>query len=127
IFAVAYGWIYVAIVAVTVWLYTWFTVWASDWRIAIRREMNDSDTDANTKAIDSLLNYETVKYFNNEAMEARRFDKSMARYEAAATQTWTSLGWLNFGQGVIFGAGMAVAMVLSAREVQAGTQTIGDF
>ena len=127
VFAVAYGWIYVAVVAVTVWLYTWFTVWASDWRITIRREMNDSDTDANTKAIDSLLNYETVKYFNNEAMEARRFDKSMARYEVAATQTWTSLGWLNFGQGVIFGAGMTVAMVLSAREVQAGTQTIGDF
>ncbi len=127
VFAYAYGWIYVVVVAVTVWLYTWFTVWASDWRIAIRREMNDSDTDANTKAIDSLLNYETVKYFNNEAMEARRFDKSMARYEVAATQTWTSLGWLNFGQGVIFGAGMAVAMVLSALEVQAGTQTIGDF
>ncbi len=127
VFAYAYGWIYVAVVAVTVCLYTWFTVWASDWRITIRREMNDSDTDANTKAIDSLLNYETVKYFNNEAMEARRFDKSMARYEVAATQTWTSLGWLNFGQGVIFGAGMTVAMVLSAREVQAGTQTIGDF
>jgi len=127
VFAVAYGWAYVAVVAVTVWLYTWFTVWASDWRITIRREMNDSDTDANTKAIDSLLNYETVKYFNNEAMEAKRFDKSMARYEVAATQTWTSLGWLNFGQGVIFGAGMTVAMVLSAREVQAGTQTIGDF
>ncbi len=127
IFAYAYGWIYVLVVAVTVWLYTWFTVWASDWRIAIRREMNDSDTDANTKAIDSLLNYETVKYFNNETMEARRFDKSMARYEVAATQTWTSLGWLNFGQGVIFGAGMTVAMVLSALEVQAGTQTIGDF
>ncbi|HHZ07748.1 MAG TPA: ATP-binding cassette domain-containing protein [Rhizobiales bacterium] len=127
VFAVAYGWIYVAVVAVTVWLYTWFTVWASDWRITIRREMNDSDTDANTKAIDSLLNYETVKYFNNEAMEARRFDRSMARYEVAATQTWTSLGWLNFGQGVIFGAGMTAAMVFSAREVQAGTQTIGDF
>ena len=127
IFAVAYGWIYVAIVAVTVWLYTWFTVKASDWRISIRREMNDSDTDANTKAIDSLLNYETVKYFNNEKMEATRFDRSMARYESAATQTWTSLGWLNFGQGVIFGIGMAAAMVISAREVQAGTQTIGDF
>ena len=127
IFAVAYGWEYVAVVAVTVWLYTWFTVKASDWRIQIRREMNDSDTDANTKAIDSLLNYETVKYFNNEAMEASRFDRSMARYEKAATQTWTSLGWLNFGQGVIFGVGMAVAMVMSALEVQAGTQTLGDF
>ena len=127
IFAVTYGWQYVAVVAVTVWVYTWFTVKASDWRIQIRREMNDSDTDANTKAIDSLLNYETVKYFNNEAMEADRFDRSMARYEKAATQTWTSLGWLNFGQGVIFGIGMAVAMVMSALEVQAGTQTLGDF
>jgi ATP-binding cassette, subfamily B, heavy metal transporter len=127
IFAVAYGWVYVLIVAVTVVVYTWFTVWASDWRIAIRREMNDSDTDANTKAIDSLLNYETVKYFNNETMEAQRFDRSMARYETAATKTWTSLGWLNFGQGLIFGIGMTVAMVLSAREVMRGGQTIGDF
>ncbi|MCR5859089.1 ABC transporter ATP-binding protein/permease [Mesorhizobium sp. J428] len=127
IFAVAYGVIYVVIVAVTVVAYTWFTVWASDWRIAIRREMNDSDTDANTKAIDSLLNFETVKYFNNEQMEAARFDRSMARYEDAATKTWTSLGWLNFGQGVIFGIGMTACMVLSALEVQAGTQTIGDF
>jgi ABC-type transport system involved in Fe-S cluster assembly fused permease/ATPase subunit len=127
IFAVAYGWLYVVVVAVTVWLYTWFTVRASDWRIAIRREMNDSDTDANTKAIDSLLNFETVKYFNNERMEADRFDRSMARYEVAATKTWTSLGWLNFGQGLIFGVGMTIAMVMSAREVMAGTQTIGDF
>ncbi len=127
IFAVAYGWIYVAVIAVTVWLYTWFTVRASDWRISIRREMNDSDTDANTKAVDSLLNFETVKYFNNEEMEARRFDRSMERYEEAATKTWTSLGWLNFGQGVIFGVGMAIVMALSAWEVTRGTQTIGDF
>ena len=127
IFWIAYGWIYVAIIAATVWLYTWFTVRASNWRIAIRREMNDSDTDANTKAIDSLLNYETVKYFNNETMEAARFDRSMERYEAAATKTWTSLGWLNFGQGVIFGVGMAAVMALSAWEVARGTHTIGDF
>ncbi len=127
IFAVAYGWIYVAIIAVTLWLYTWFTVRASDWRISIRREMNDSDTDANTKAIDSLLNYETVKYFNNERMEAERFDRSMERYESAATKTWTSLGWLNFGQGLIFGVGMAAVMALSAREVMQGTHTLGDF
>ncbi len=127
IFALAYGWIYVAVIAVTVWLYTWFTVRASDWRISIRREMNDSDTDANTKAVDSLLNFETVKYFNNEEMEARRFDRSMERYEEAATKTWTSLGWLNFGQGVIFGVGMAIVMALSAFEVTRGTQTIGDF
>jgi len=127
IFAFAYGWVYVVVIAVTVWLYIWYTVQASNWRISIRREMNESDTDANTKAIDSLLNYETVKYFNNETMEAQRFDRSMARYEAAATKTWTSLGWLNFGQAVIFGAGMTVVMWLSAREVMAGTQTVGDF
>jgi ATP-binding cassette, subfamily B, heavy metal transporter len=127
IFAFAYGWIYVLVIAVTVWLYVWFTVAASNWRISIRREMNDSDTDANTKAIDSLLNYETVKYFNNEKMESQRFDRSMARYEVAATKTWTSLGWLNFGQAVIFGLGMTAVMWLSAREVSAGTQSVGDF
>lgn len=122
-----YGWTYLAVVAVTVWLYVWFTVKASDWRIAIRREMNRSDTDANTKAVDSLLNYETVKYFNNEEMESRRFDHSMARYEQAATKTWMSLGWLNFGQGVIFGIGMTIIMVMSALEVSRGTHTVGDF
>ncbi|WEX07648.1 ABC transporter ATP-binding protein/permease [Chelativorans sp. AA-79] len=127
IFAVNYGWIYVTIMAATVCLYVWFTIRASDWRIGIRRQMNESDTEANTKAIDSLLNFETVKYFNNEAMEARRFDASMGRYEEAATKTWTSLGWLNFGQGVIFGLGMMASMGLSAWEVMRGTQTIGDF
>ncbi|KQQ91251.1 ABC transporter ATP-binding protein/permease [Aureimonas sp. Leaf324] len=127
IFGFAYGWRYLVVVAVTVFAYGWFTIKASDWRIAIRREMNDSDTEANTKAIDSLLNFETVKYFGNETMEAERFDRSMARYEKAATQTWTSLGWLNFGQGVIFSAGMGVTMVMSALEVRAGTQTLGDF
>ncbi|TIR63051.1 MAG: ABC transporter ATP-binding protein/permease, partial [Mesorhizobium sp.] len=127
IFAYTYGWKYVAVVAVTVWIYVWFTVKASDWRISIRRDMNDSDTDANTKAIDSLLNFETVKYFTNERMEAERFDRSMARYETAATKTWTSLGWLNFGQGLIFGLGTVVVMCMSALEVQAGTQSVGDF
>ncbi|MCK8781658.1 ABC transporter ATP-binding protein/permease [Rhizobium sp. NTR19] len=127
IFWVAYGFWYVLITAVTVWLYIWFTIKASDWRISIRRSMNDSDTDANTKAIDSLLNFETVKYFGNEEMEAKRFDASMARYEKAATSVWTSLGWLNFGQGVIFGLGTTVMMVMSAFAVQRGEQTIGDF
>ena len=108
IFWKAYGFSYVLITAITVWAYVWFTVRASDWRIAIRRSMNASDTDANTKAIDSLLNFETVKYFGNEDMEAKRFDASMARYEKAATEVWTSLGWLNFGQGVIFGLGTTV-------------------
>ncbi|RWH18957.1 ABC transporter ATP-binding protein/permease [Mesorhizobium sp.] len=127
IFAYTYGWKYVAVVAVTVWIYVWFTVKASDWRISIRRDMNESDTDANTKAIDSLLNFETVKYFTNERMEAERFDRSMARYETAATKTWTSLGWLNFGQGLIFGLGTVIVMCMSALEVQAGTQSVGDF
>ncbi len=127
IFWVSYGFWYVLVTAATVGLYIWFTIKASDWRISIRRSMNDSDTDANTKAIDSLLNFETVKYFGNEQMEAKRFDASMARYEKAATQVWTSLGWLNFGQGVIFGLGQTVMMVMSALAVQRGEQTIGDF
>jgi ABC-type transport system involved in Fe-S cluster assembly fused permease/ATPase subunit len=127
IFAVVYGWEYVLITAVTIYLYSWFTIRASDWRIQIRRDMNDSDTDANTKAVDSLLNFETVKYFGNEEMEAQRFDRSMAGYERAATKVWTSLGWLNFGQGLIFGAGMLAMMAMSARAVQTGEQTLGDF
>ncbi|WP_254691192.1 ABCB family ABC transporter ATP-binding protein/permease [Shinella daejeonensis] len=127
IFWWGYGFDYLLVTAITVCLYIWFTVRASDWRIAIRREMNDSDTDANTKAIDSLLNFETVKYFGNEDMEARRFDRSMERYEKAATQVWTSLGWLNFGQALIFGVGMAVMMAMSALAVGRGEQTVGDF
>jgi len=123
----AYGWVYLSIIVATVGLYTWFTILASNWRISIRREMNASDTEANTRAIDSLLNFETVKYFGNEAMEARRYDASMARYEKAAIKTWLSLGWLNFGQSLIFGIGMAVLMLMSAQAVSAGTQTIGDF
>jgi ABC-type transport system involved in Fe-S cluster assembly fused permease/ATPase subunit len=127
IFWWTYGFSYLGVTAFTVWAYIWFTIRASDWRIGIRRAMNDSDTDANTKAIDSLLNFETVKYFGNEEMEAKRFDASMAKYERSATQVWTSLGWLNFGQGLIFGVGTAIIMVMSALAVQRGEQTIGDF
>jgi ATP-binding cassette subfamily B protein len=122
-----FDFLYVVVVAVTVWLYVWFTVRASDWRITIRREMNESDTDAHSKAIDSLLNFETVKYFGNERREASRFDRAMQRYERAAIRIWTSLAWLNFGQTLIFSIGMAVLMIMSARAVLAGTQTIGDF
>ena len=122
-----FDWTYSAIVVAVVVAFILFTKVASDWRIAIRRAMNDSDTDANTKSVDAMLNYETVKYFNNEPMEARRFDKAMAKYERAATQTFTSLAWLNFGQTLIFTVGLVVCMVLSARAVQAGTQTLGDF
>jgi ABC-type transport system involved in Fe-S cluster assembly fused permease/ATPase subunit len=127
IFWWGYGFNYLLVTAITVAVYIWFTIKASDWRISIRRSMNDSDTDANTKAIDSLLNFETVKYFGNEQMEAQRFDQSMERYERSATQVWTSLGWLNFGQAVIFGAGTAVMMVMSALAVQRGEQSLGDF
>ena len=122
-----FDWTYLVVIAATVWLYTWFTVKASDWRIKIRRSMNESDQDAHSKAIDSLLNFETVKYFGNEKLEAGRFDRAMARYEKAATQIWTSLAWLNIGQVVIFTTGMTICMIMSAAAVMRGEQTIGDF
>jgi len=118
---------YVLIIVVMVIAYVWFTVRASDWRIGIRRDMNENDTDANSKAVDSLLNFETVKYFGNEQLEAERFASSMLRYEKAATKVWTSLAWLNFGQTIIMGFGMTACMILSARAVAAGDQTLGDF
>ncbi len=122
-----FDWTYVVIVLVTVAAYMWFTFAASEWRMSIRREMNDSDTDANTKAIDSLLNFETVKYFGNEALEARRFDASMARYEDAAVRTYYSLGVLNSGQALIFTIGMTLIMLMTARGIMAGENSIGDF
>jgi ATP-binding cassette subfamily B protein len=122
-----FGWIYVVVVLTTVGLYVAFTFWASERRIAIRRDMNDSDTEAHAKAVDSLLNYETVKYFGNEDHEARRFDSSMARYERAAIRTYTSLGVLNTGQAVIFTIGTVICMLLAARDVASGALTIGGF
>jgi ABC-type transport system involved in Fe-S cluster assembly fused permease/ATPase subunit len=122
-----FGWVYVLVVFVTVGLYVWFTFWASELRIGIRRDMNESDTEAHSKAVDSLLNYETVKYFGNEDLEARRFDASMARYEKAAIRTYTSLGVLNTGQAVIFTGGLVACMLLAARDVAAGVLTIGGF
>ena len=122
-----FGWEFVLILAVTIGIYLWFTVKASEWRLEIRRELNKSDTEANSKAIDSLLNYETVKYFGNEEHEARRFDSSMARYEQAAIKTYTSLGFLNSGQALIYSTGMAICMLLAARGVVNGTYTVGDF
>jgi ABC-type transport system involved in Fe-S cluster assembly fused permease/ATPase subunit len=122
-----FGWIYVVVVLVTVALYVWFTFAASERRIAIRRDMNDSDTEAHAKAVDSLLNYETVKYFGNEELEARRFDSSMARYVKAAIRTYTSLGVLNTGQAVIFTTGTVICMLLAARDVTRGSLTVGDF
>ncbi len=125
--AAFFGWEYSLIVFLTVAGYLWFTFVASEWRMSIRRELNDSDTEANTKSVDSLLNFETVKYFGAEGWEARRFDNSMARYEQAAIRTYTSLGLLNSGQAIIFTVGLTVSMLLSARAVAAGTQTLGDF
>ncbi len=122
-----FSWVYLVVVVVTVVLYIWFTVKASNWRIKIRRRMNESDTDANSKAIDSLLNFETVKYFGNETMEAQRFDGAMERYEHSAVRIWTSLAWLNIGQVIIFTTGMTVCMILSGTAVLRGEQTIGDF
>ena len=88
---------------------------------------NESDTDANTKAVDSLLNYETVKYFGNEGWEARRYDQSMERYERNALKTYVSLSWLNIGQSAIFTVGLTVCMVLAARGITTGVYTVGDF
>lgn len=118
---------FVLIVLATVGFYLWFTFKASEWRIGIRREMNESDNDANTKAIDSLLNFETVKYFGNETLESRRFDSAMRRYEGAAIRTYTSLAVLNSGQAAIFTTGMVAMMWLAANGIAAGTHTIGDF
>ncbi|MEX2165724.1 MAG: ABC transporter ATP-binding protein/permease [Methyloceanibacter sp.] len=122
-----FGWIYVVVVLITVVFYVLFTFLASERRIAIRRDMNESDTEAHAKAVDSLLNYETVKYFGNEAFEARRFDASMSRYERAAIRAYTSLGVLNTGQAVIFTIGMVICMLLAARDVTQGVLTVGEF
>ena len=122
-----FGWVYVAILVCMVVAYVWFTFFATEKRIAIRRDMNESDTEANSKAVDSLLNFETVKYFGNEELEARRFDASMARYETAAVRTYTTLGFLNSGQAIIFSVGMVACMLLAARDVALGVLTLGDF
>ncbi|MEI8147118.1 MAG: ABC transporter transmembrane domain-containing protein, partial [Alphaproteobacteria bacterium] len=122
-----FDWRYAVVVAATVGLYLWFTYSATEWRIGIRRDMNDSDNRANVKAIDSLLNYETVKYFGAEAREKARYDVSMEKYESASTKAYTSLAVLNAGQAAIFTAGMTVCMVMCAIDIQAGRNTIGDF
>ena len=122
-----FDWRYLIVILVTVALYVAFTFYATEWRIGIRREMNSSDTDANVKAIDSLLNYETVKYFSAEERETRRYDRSMERYEEASVRSYVSLNVLNAGQAVVFTLGLAAAMVLCAYGVERGTNTVGDF
>lgn len=126
-FCYSYSFSYFAIVAAMVVIYVWFSVVTSNKRIDIRRNMNSADTKANSHAVDALLNYETVKYFGNEELEANRFDAAMANYETAAVKMWTSLSWLNFGQAFILSCGMLTIMILSAHEIMMGRQTIGDF
>ncbi|MFN6925207.1 MAG: ABCB family ABC transporter ATP-binding protein/permease [Tabrizicola sp.] len=127
IFAWVFGWQYAAVVVVTIALYVAFTFKVTEWRVRLRREMNDQDTDANQKAIDSLLNFETVKYFNAEQREAERYDSAMRRYEAAAVKTGLSLSFLNVGQAFLITSGLVIVMAMSALGVRAGTLTVGDF
>ena len=118
---------YLVVVVVTIALYIWFTFAITEWRVKIRQEMNDQDTDANQKAIDSLLNFETVKYFGAERREAERYDGAMERYVAAALKTSYSLAILNFGQAFLITIGLVIVMVMAAVGVQAGNLTVGDF
>jgi ATP-binding cassette, subfamily B, heavy metal transporter len=122
-----FDWRYVVVTMITVVIFMYYTYLATEWRIEIRRKMNDSDTDANTKAIDSLLNYETVKYFGSEEREAARYDRSMQRYEHASVKTYTSLAVLNTGQAIIFTAGLTAVMLMCAVGVRDGHNTVGDF
>ncbi|MFT4119894.1 ABCB family ABC transporter ATP-binding protein/permease [Bradyrhizobium sp.] len=122
-----FDWRYVLATLITVAVYMYYTYIATEWRIGIRRRMNDSDTEANTKAIDSLLNYETVKYFGAETREAQRYDRSVARYEEASVHTYTSLAVLNTGQAVIFTLGLTATMLMCAIGVRQGRNTVGDF
>jgi ATP-binding cassette, subfamily B, heavy metal transporter len=123
----SFGWHYVLVIALTVVAYIWFTYWATERRIGIRRTMNAADNDAGTKAIDSLLNFETVKYFGNELHEANRYDQSMAIYEKAAVRTWVSLAMLNAGQAIIYSIGLTIVMLMAGKAFLDHTATIGDF
>ncbi len=118
---------YLAVVVLTIALYVWFTFKVTEWRVKIRKEMNEQDMDANQKAIDSLLNFETVKYFGAERWEADRYDNAMANYENAAIRTNYSLAFLNFGQSVLITGGLVAVMVMAAVGVQRGDLTVGDF
>ncbi len=121
----AYHWGYVAITVVTVVVYGVFTIRVTSWRTEIRRQMNDSDTEANTKAVDSLLNYETVKYFNNEAHEANRYDQAMVRYADASEKSQMSLSVLNAGQAAIITVGLVAVMSLAAYHISLNMMTLG--
>src|SRR5689334_9966240 len=122
-----FDWRYVLATLAMVVVFMSFTYYATEWRIGIRRKMNESDVEANTKAIDSLLNYETVKYFSAETREAQRYDRSVERYEEASVKAYTSLAVLNTGQAVIFTLGLTATMLMCAIGVRNGHNTVGDF
>ena len=122
-----FDWRFLIVVFLTVITYTFFTVYYSSLRKIYRKQMNSSDEDANTKSLDALINYETVKHFNNEQIEEERFDEAMSGYEKASSKVLTSLAFLNFGQTAIFTIGLTICMLMSGIEVSKGNQTIGDF
>ena len=122
-----FDWRFAALTFGAVAVYLGFTLSFTNWRVKFRRSMNDSDTEAQSKAVDSLLNYETVKYFGNEAHETRRYDESLARYERAAVKSQVTLNFLNLGQAVIIAGGLALVMLMAADGVSAGTMTVGKF
>ena len=122
-----FDYLYLTVIIVMIAAYVWFTFKVTEWRVKIRKIMNDQDTDANQKAIDSLLNYETVKYFSAEEREANRYDGAIKQYEKAALTTAYSLAFLNFGQSLIITAGLIIVMVMAALGVQSGYLTVGDF
>jgi ABC-type transport system involved in Fe-S cluster assembly fused permease/ATPase subunit len=127
ILVVLFDWRYLAVLMVTMGLYVWFTFAITEWRVRIRKEMNDQDNEATQRAVDSLLNFETVKYFNAEQREAAQYDAAMAGYETAALKTAYSLGIINLGQAAIINGGLVLVMVMAAQGVMAGEMTVGDF
>lgn len=127
VFWVVFDFRYLAVLIIVIATYVAFTFKVTEWRVKLRKEMNDQDTDANQKAIDSLLNFETVKYFGAEEREAARYDAAMARYERAALQTSYSLAFLNFGQSLLITVALVIVMVMAALGVSDGSMTVGDF
>ncbi|MEL0197993.1 MAG: ABC transporter ATP-binding protein/permease, partial [Rhodobiaceae bacterium] len=124
---VMFGGFYAAVTFITVMAYCYFTIRVTEWRIKFRREMNDADEKAATRAVDSLLNYETVKYFNAEAVETDRYDEAMKRYEIMAVRSRTSLSVVNIGQGAIIAIGLMLMMGMAGLHIQEGRLTVGDF
>jgi len=122
-----FNWTFAAVTLTTIVLYIGFTFSITDWRVRFRREMNERNTEANTKAVDGMLNFETVKYFANEEHEAQRYDTALRAYERAAVRSETTLTLLNLGQGTIIATGLVAIMILAARGVAAARMTVGDF